>query len=123
MERNYFTESINNLAIQNHHLIKKYQIFYLNKLNSATLYEILIDANKIKPTSQTYFENLLQNFKHDWLSIYLLLLNNMLLGLRKLIPLSAHIIMKKKKLRSSYFISTLKPNSYGTSSDNTFHNS
>ena len=44
-----YIESINNLVIQDHHLIKKRQIFSLNKLNSAT-YEILIDANKIKPT-------------------------------------------------------------------------
>ena len=44
----------------------------MNKLNSATLYEILIDANNIKPTSQTYFENLFSNFKPDWKSIYLL---------------------------------------------------
>ena len=47
------TESINNLVIQDHHLIKRHQIFSLNKLNSTTLYEILIDANKIKATSQT----------------------------------------------------------------------
>ena len=44
----------------------------LNKLNSATLYEILIDANNIKPASQTYFENIFSNFKPDWKSIYLL---------------------------------------------------
>ena len=44
----------------------------MNKLNSATLYEILIDANNIEPTSQTYFENLFSNFKPDWKSIYLL---------------------------------------------------
>ena len=52
--RNY-TESINNLVIQDHYLIKKYQIFSLNKLNSATSHEILIDANKIKATSETFF--------------------------------------------------------------------
>ena len=69
--RNY-TESINNLVIQNHHLIKKHQILSLNKLNSATLYEILIDANEITPTTQTCFENLFSNFKLDWKSIYLL---------------------------------------------------
>ena len=69
--RNY-TENINNLVFQDHHLIKKHQILSLNKLNSATLYEILIDANNIKPTSQTYFENLFSNFKPDWKSIYLL---------------------------------------------------
>ena len=44
----------------------------MNKLNSATLYEILIDADKIKPTSKTYFKNLFSNFKPDWKSIYLL---------------------------------------------------
>ena len=53
-------------------MIKKHQIFSLNKLKSAILYEILIDANKIKPTSQTYFENLFPNFKPDWKSTYLL---------------------------------------------------
>ena len=59
--RNY-TESINNLVIQDHHLIKKHQILSLNKLNSAALYKILIDANNVKPTSQTYFENLFFEF-------------------------------------------------------------
>ena len=44
----------------------------MNKLNSATLYEILIGANNIKSTLQTYFENLFSNFKPDWKSIYLL---------------------------------------------------
>ena len=63
--------SIKNLVIQDHHLIKKHQIFFLNKLNSATLYEILIDTNKIKPTSQIYFENLFPNFQSDWKSIFL----------------------------------------------------
>ena len=53
--RNY-TESINNLVIQDHHLIKK-QVFSLNKLNSATLYDIFTDPNKIKSILQIYFEN------------------------------------------------------------------
>ena len=106
---------------------KKHQIFSLNKLNSSPWYEILIDANKIKPTSQTYFENLFPNFKRDWKSIYLLprrvtldtnlrmfqykllnnvlYLNNMLFRFYwKLIPLSVHIVMKKKKLSITYFI-------------------
>ena len=69
--RNY-TESINNFFIQDHHWIKKHHILSLNKLNSATLYEIFIDANNVKPTSQTYFDNLFSNFKPDWKSIYLL---------------------------------------------------
>ena len=48
--RNY-TEINNSLVIQDYHLIKKYQILSLNKINSATLYEILSDANNIKPAS------------------------------------------------------------------------
>ena len=62
--RNY-TENINNLVFQDHHLIKKHQILSLNKLNSATLYEILIDANKIKPTSRNCLESHFSNFKPD----------------------------------------------------------
>ena len=58
IRRNY-TKSINNPIIQDHYLIKKHQIISLNKLNSATLYEILIDTNKINPTSQTYFSRFL----------------------------------------------------------------
>ena len=69
--RNY-TEGISNLFILDHRLIKNHQILSLNKLNSATLSEILIDANRIKPTSQTYFENLFLSFKPDCKSIYLL---------------------------------------------------
>ena len=45
--------------------MKKHQILSLNKLNSATLYETLIDANNIKPTSQTYFENIFSKHKLD----------------------------------------------------------
>ena len=44
----------------------------MNKLNSATLYEILIEANRTKPTAQTHFENIFSNFNLDWKSIYLL---------------------------------------------------
>ena len=44
----------------------------MNKPDSATLYEILIDAKKIKPTSQAYLENLFSNFKPNWKRIYLL---------------------------------------------------
>ena len=53
-------------------LDKKYQILSLSKLNSTTLYEIFIEANKVKPTSKTYFENRFSNFNLDWKSIYLL---------------------------------------------------
>ena len=44
----------------------------MNKLNSATLYEVLTDANIVKPTSQTCFENLFSSYKPDWKSISVL---------------------------------------------------
>ena len=72
-----------------------------------------------------YFENLFSNFKPDWKSIYLLprrvtldtnvrmsqyklldnvlYLNNMLFRFKKVDSHSVHIVMKKNKLRSTYF--------------------
>ena len=44
----------------------------MNKVNIATPYEIPFEGNKIKSTSQTYFENLFLNLNPDWKSIYLL---------------------------------------------------
>ena len=44
-----------NLAIQDHHLIKKHKILCLNKLDSKELYNIQLLANFLKPTSQAYF--------------------------------------------------------------------
>ena len=67
-----FIESINNLIIQDHHLIKKHQIFSLNKLNSTTLYEILIDANKINLPHKLILKIFFPNLKRDWKSIYIL---------------------------------------------------
>ena len=48
-----------NLAIHDHHLIKKHQILWLNKLDSKELLQLLqlqFLANFLKPTSQAYFE-------------------------------------------------------------------
>ena len=138
-----YTESINNLLIQDHHLIKKHQVLFLNKLNSATLYEIVIDANKIKPAFQTYFENLFSNFKSDWKSIYLLPryvtmdtnfrmfqykllnkvlhLNNMLLSFKEVdSPLCSYC--NEEETPFHLFYSCLKTINYGTDLDNTSHN-
>ena len=103
------------------HHDKKHQIFSLSKLNSATLHEILIDANKAKLTSQTYFENLFSSFKPNWKSIYfiprrvtldtnlgmlqykllsnILYLNNMLFKFKKVkSPLCSYINEEKETL-------------------------
>ena len=50
-----------NLVIFDHHIVRKSQIFSLNKLASEELYLILVDANTIKPTAQDYLENLFES--------------------------------------------------------------
>ena len=57
--------SLENLLIQDHHLIKKNQILYLTKLNSNELYKIQIIIKYKKPTSQSYFEKIFNNSNLD----------------------------------------------------------
>ena len=61
-----------NLAIQDHHLTKKHQIFCLNKLDSKELYNIQLLPNFLKPTSQAYFENIFAGHVFEWDKIYIL---------------------------------------------------
>ena len=61
-----------NLAIQDHHLIKKHQILWLNKLDSKELRNIQLLANFLKPTSQVYFENVFAGHIFEWNKIYIL---------------------------------------------------
>ena len=61
-----------NLAIHDHHLIKKHQILCLNKLDSKDLYHIQLLANFLKPTSQVYFENVFMGHVFEWDKIYIL---------------------------------------------------
>ena len=65
-------EVFENLLIQDHHLIKKNQIFCLTKLNSNELYKIQIIIKYKKPTSQSYFKKTFKNPNLDWKTIYLL---------------------------------------------------
>ena len=48
--------NINDLIIEEHHLIKKHQIYCLEKLNSRELYNMQLILKEEKPTAQTYFE-------------------------------------------------------------------
>ena len=61
-----------NLAIHDHHLIKKHQILCLNKLDCKELYNIQLQANFLKPTSQAYFENFFAGHVFEWDKIYIL---------------------------------------------------
>ena len=78
-------ENIDNLVVQDHHLIQKNQVYILNKLTSKKIYDILISASEIQPTSQNYYQEIFKTTNLDWKIIYTLprifqykLLNNVL---------------------------------------------
>ena len=48
--------NINNLLIKEHHLIKKHQIYCLEKANSRELYNTKLILRVEKPIAQAYFE-------------------------------------------------------------------
>ena len=56
---------------QNHHVIKGARILPLDKLSSKEIYSILISDILNKPTSNIYFEKLLENITLAWNKIYL----------------------------------------------------
>ena len=63
--------NINDLIITEYHLIKKHQIYYLEKLNSRELYNMQLTPKVEKPTAQTYFEEIFQNSELEWKDIYI----------------------------------------------------
>ena len=48
--------NISDLIINGHHLVKKHQIYCLEKLNRKKLYNMQLILNVEKPTAQIYFE-------------------------------------------------------------------
>ena len=61
-----------NLAIQDHHLIKKHQILSLNKSGSKELYNIQLLPIFLKSTSQSYFVNVFAGHVFERNKIYIL---------------------------------------------------
>ena len=59
-------------SVYDHHLIKKNQIYSLDKCNSKELYCLQISLNNSKTRSQLYFEDLFQIKDIDWKHVYLL---------------------------------------------------
>ena len=53
-------------------MIKKHQIYCLEKLNSRELYNMQLILKVEKPTSQTYFQKNFQNPELEWKVIYTL---------------------------------------------------
>ena len=50
-----YGNNISNFIINEHHLIKKHQIYCLGKLNSRELYNTQLILQVEKPTAQIYF--------------------------------------------------------------------
>ena len=64
--------SLQNLLMQDDHLVKKNQVVRLTKLNSNELSKIQIIIKSKKTTSQWYFEMIFRNSNLEWKTIYLL---------------------------------------------------
>ena len=58
-----------NLAIYDHNLIKNCQLYTLDKLVSKELYNISLCSMYEKPTSQSYYEKLLETTNLNWKEI------------------------------------------------------
>ena len=67
-----FGDNISDLIINERYLIKKHQIYCLEKLNSRELYKMQLMLSVEKPTAQTYFEKKFQNPELEWKDIYTL---------------------------------------------------
>ena len=63
---------INNLFIQDHHLIKRNNVYILEKLNSRELYNMQMALKYTKQVSQSYYENKFPQLEYDWRKIYTL---------------------------------------------------
>ena len=64
--------NINDLIIKEHHLIKKHQIYCLEKLNSRELYNMQLMIKVEKPTAKTYFKKIFKNPEFEWKDTYIL---------------------------------------------------
>ena len=65
-------EITTNIIIYNQHVVKASRILKLDKLSSTKIYAILISKVQNKPSSNFYFENLLNDNDIDWTAIYML---------------------------------------------------
>ena len=61
-------DNISDLIINEHHLIKKHQIYFLENLNSRDTLQLILNVEK--PTALTYFEKNFQNLELEWKDIY-----------------------------------------------------
>ena len=77
-------ENIRNLVIQNHHIIRKHHMYFLNRLSSKEIYNFLIAQKEEQISSGLSYQKKFSNSNLDWKNIYLLV----------------HIVTKDSNLRS-----------------------
>ena len=87
---------MDNLVVQDHHLIQKNQVYILSKLTSKKIYDILISASEIQPTSQNYYQEIFQTMNLDWEIIY---------TLPRIVTLDTKFRIFQYKLLNNVFIS------------------
>ena len=80
-------ENIDNLIIQDHHIIRKHHIYFLNRLSSKEIYHFLIAQKEEQTSSRLYYQKKFSNNNLDWKNIYLLI----------------RIVTKNSKLRAFQF--------------------
>ena len=71
IKENY--ENATSFIIHDHHSIQSSRVITLDKLASTEIYSILISEVQNKPSSNIYFENLLNDYNIDCTTIYMLL--------------------------------------------------
>ena len=65
-------ENIHNLIIQDHRVIGKHHIYFLNSLSSKEIYNFLIAQKEEQTTSRLYYQKKFSNSNLAWKKVYLL---------------------------------------------------
>ena len=65
-------ENIHNLIIQDHHIIRKHHMYFLNRLSSKEIYNFLIAQKEEQTASRLNYQKKFSNSHLDWKKIYLL---------------------------------------------------
>ena len=63
---NNFARNLNNLYIQDHHLIKRNTIYSLEKRNTKELYHMQLFFKYVKPTCQNYPDRKFDGYNFSW---------------------------------------------------------
>ena len=80
-------KNIHNLIFQDHHLLRKHHMYFLNRLSSKEIDNFLTAQKEEQTSSRLYYQKKLNDSNLDWKNIYLLV----------------SIVKKESKLRAFQF--------------------